>query len=43
MQLEVARFARLHRLPPGLDDVINSGEVEPEDSRRVCLHARAQR
>jgi hypothetical protein len=75
MQLEVARFARPHRLPPGLDGVFNPDEVEPADdaaslaslalrrsllnadpcvilrstpertadSRRECLHARAER
>jgi hypothetical protein len=31
MQLEVARFARVRRLPPGLDDVFDPGEAEPAD------------
>jgi hypothetical protein len=31
MQLEVGRFARLHRLPPGLADVFDPGEAEPAD------------
>ena len=31
MKLEVARFARLHRLPPDPDDVFNACKVEHAD------------
>jgi hypothetical protein len=48
MQREVARLARLHRLPRGLDIECNPGEVEPVDEaarlaslalRRALLNA----
>jgi hypothetical protein len=41
MNLDAATFARLRRLAPVLDDVLNAGEVEPAD-QAVDLASLAQ-